>query len=60
VPYALGEKFAKLANVRLIYPPLDLPTIDLKQHWHRKYHKDQANIWIRSVFTKLLVAGPEI
>jgi DNA-binding transcriptional LysR family regulator len=53
VPYAVGESFAKIAGIRLIEPPLEIPSFDLKQHWHRKYHKDPANIWIRSVVAAL-------
>jgi DNA-binding transcriptional LysR family regulator len=53
VPYAVGESFAKIANIRLIEPPLDIPQFDLKQHWHRKYSKDDTNMWIRSVLVKL-------
>jgi DNA-binding transcriptional LysR family regulator len=56
VPYAVGESFAKIANIRLIEPPLDIPQFDLKQHWHRKYGKDEANMWIRSVLVKLFSA----
>lgn len=53
VPYAVGASFAKIPSIRLVEPPLEIPTFDLKQHWHRKYHKDAANIWIRSVVAKL-------
>jgi DNA-binding transcriptional LysR family regulator len=53
VPYAVGESFAKIANIRLIEPPLDIPQFDLKQHWHRKFHQDEANMWIRAVIAKL-------
>jgi DNA-binding transcriptional LysR family regulator len=53
VPYAVGESYAKIANIRLIEPPLDIPKFDLKQHWHRKFSKDEANMWIRSVLVKL-------
>ncbi|XYJ08224.1 LysR family transcriptional regulator [Telluria sp. B2] len=53
VPYAVGESFAKIASIRLIEPPLEIPNFDLKQHWHRKYHKDAANMWIRGVLAKL-------
>lgn len=53
VPYAVGTSFARIANIRLIEPPLEIPRFDLKQHWHRKYHKDDTNIWIRSVVAKL-------
>jgi DNA-binding transcriptional LysR family regulator len=53
VPHAVGASFAKIPSIRLVEPPLEIPTFDLKQHWHRKYHKDAANIWIRSVVAKL-------
>jgi DNA-binding transcriptional LysR family regulator len=53
VPYAVGESFAKIANIRLIEPPLDIPQFDLKQHWHRKFHQDEANMWIRAVIARL-------
>lgn len=56
VPYAVGESFAKVANIRLIEPPMEIPQFDLKQHWHRKYGKDEANMWIRSVVAKLFSA----
>lgn len=53
VPYAVGESFARIADIRLIQPPLEIPQFDLKQHWHRKYHKDATNMWIRSVLATL-------
>ncbi|RJG06987.1 LysR family transcriptional regulator [Noviherbaspirillum cavernae] len=53
VPYAVGESFARIANIRLIKPPMEIPYFDLKQHWHRKYHKDEANMWVRAVVSKL-------
>jgi len=53
VPYAVGASFAQIANIRLIEPPFEIPKFDLKQHWHRKYHKDQTNMWIRGVVAKL-------
>lgn len=52
VPYAVGESFLKIPSIRLIRPPLDIPKFDLKQHWHRKYHKDEANAWIRTIIAK--------
>ena len=30
---------------------------DLKQHWHRKYHKDGGNAWLRSLTTALFPTG---
>jgi DNA-binding transcriptional LysR family regulator len=53
VPYAVGASFAQIASIRLIQPPLEIPQFDLKQHWHRKFHKDEPNVWIRAVVAKL-------
>lgn len=53
VPYAVGASFARIASIRLIEPPLEIPKFDLKQYWHRKYHKDEANMWMRSIVAKL-------
>jgi DNA-binding transcriptional LysR family regulator len=53
VPYAVGESFSKVAGIRLIQPPLEIPQFDLKQHWHRKFHKDEANIWVRLLIARL-------
>lgn len=53
VPRAVGESFAPIAGIRMIQPPLEIPKFDLRQHWHRKYHKDDASIWIRSVVAGL-------
>jgi hypothetical protein len=41
VPHAVGS-FVTSAhmNIRLARPPLRVPPIDLKQHWHRKFHDD--------------------
>ncbi|WP_394777745.1 LysR family transcriptional regulator [Undibacterium sp.] len=53
VPLAVGTSFAKFADVRLLKPPVDIPKFDLKQHWHRKYHEDARNKWLRSVVAEL-------
>jgi hypothetical protein len=56
VPRAVGESFAKLADIRLLEPPLEIPPFDLKQHWHRKYHKDGAGAWLRALLVELFGA----
>ncbi|KGF80197.1 hypothetical protein IA69_19545 [Massilia sp. JS1662] len=53
VPYAVGASFAKIPNIRLIEAPLKIPKFDLERHWHRKFHKDGANMWIRAIVAKL-------
>jgi len=53
VPRAVGESFAQFAAIKLVEPPLEIPRFDLKQHWHRKFAKDGANAWLRSVVAEL-------
>lgn len=50
---AVGTSFSTFANIRLVKPPLEIPTFDLKQHWHRKYHEDPKNKWLRSMIVDL-------
>ncbi|MBE0615755.1 MAG: LysR family transcriptional regulator [Burkholderiales bacterium] len=50
VPHALGMYFARSgANIKMVKPPFKIPNIELKQHWHRKYHNDPKIIWLREV-----------
>ncbi len=53
LPHAIGLFFSQTgANVRIVEPPLPIPRIELRQHWHRNYHHDPKNKWLRR-----LVAG---
>jgi DNA-binding transcriptional LysR family regulator len=53
VPRAVGESFTRLADIRLVEPPVTIPSFDLKQHWHRKYAKDGANAWLRGLIAQI-------
>lgn len=48
VPLALGTAFAEVTRLRLLHPPFNTPRFDLKQHWHRRFHKDPRNRWLRN------------
>lgn len=49
IPEPLARYFARVAaNVRMIGLPFDPPRIQLKQFWHRKFHHDQRNAWLRA------------
>ena len=30
-----------------------LPTVDVKQYWHRRFHNDSANKWLRTMVATL-------
>lgn len=39
----------------VIYPvPFAIPTYEVKQHWHERYHHDAASRWLRGVIADLL------
>ena len=54
VPEPLAQYFSRVsANVRRVRPPFDPPRIDLKQSWHRKFHHDARNRWLRNLMCRL-------
>lgn len=44
---SLAELFADSVPVRLLEPPVELPTFSTGIGWHERVHKDPANRWIR-------------
>jgi DNA-binding transcriptional LysR family regulator len=53
VPQRLGEIFARFLPVRLLPHPLKIPPFQVNQYWHRRYHADPANQWLRNNFARL-------
>jgi len=54
VPEPLARYFcATSSQVRVIGLPFKAPRIFLKQFWHRKFHHDARNRWLRAVTCKL-------
>lgn len=50
VPEPLARYFCSIsAHVRVVELPFDAPRIELKQFWHRKFHHDQRNRWLRGL-----------
>ena len=54
VPHAVGLYHAGMStNIRTVPPPLELPRIVLKQHWHRRAHRDARCVWLRRLVCDL-------
>lgn len=55
VPHALALYFARLApqQFAVALPPLEVGGFDVKQHWHRKFHHDARNRWLRRQVAEL-------
>ena len=56
VPKVVGATFSKLANIQVLELPFQVPSYDLKQYWHRRFHRDAGNIWMRGVIWELFHA----
>jgi DNA-binding transcriptional LysR family regulator len=55
LPRQIGETLADLAHVKVLECPLRVPSVDIQQHWHARYHRDPGNQWLRSVVAKVFV-----
>ena len=53
VPRQLGHALAEQERVKVLEPPVPLPTYKVKQHWHERYNLDAGNIWLRSTMAGL-------
>jgi DNA-binding transcriptional LysR family regulator len=58
----LAAHFLELgAPLRPVELPFPLPTVEIRQHWHSKFHHDARNKWLRSLIAAAFhdqTAGP--
>jgi DNA-binding transcriptional LysR family regulator len=48
VPHALAIHFTRMSReLAVTMPPFDIAGFDVKQHWHRKFHNEPRNRWLR-------------
>ena len=55
VPYAIGERLARLAAIKLVKPPFKAKPRVVRQHWHSRFQHDAANRWLRGVTAELFL-----
>jgi DNA-binding transcriptional LysR family regulator len=54
IPEPLARYFSSVsAHVQMIELPFRPPRIELKQFWHRKFHHDDRNRWLRTLISKI-------
>jgi DNA-binding transcriptional LysR family regulator len=58
VPRMLGETLASQEEIRLLDPPVTLPSYSVKQHWHERFHADPGNMWLRRTMAELFSRKP--
>lgn len=60
VPHALGIEYGRPEfGLEAVEPPFASPRIELRQHWHRKVHKDARNVWLRRLISRLFNVGTD-
>jgi DNA-binding transcriptional LysR family regulator len=52
-PRRLAESLRKMVDVQLLEPPIQIPTFDVTQHWHDRFHQEPGNRWLRQLFVRL-------
>lgn len=57
VPSDLADVCQRYTNIRILDAPIKSPLIAVHQFWHRRFHKDPANVWLRGVIHSLLAAA---
>lgn len=55
VPRALAEEAARFVPLRLLPPPLPLPSFAITMTWHERVHRDPAHEWLRELARRLTV-----
>jgi DNA-binding transcriptional LysR family regulator len=54
VPHAVGITYGRPEHgLKMMQLPFRSPQIELRQHWHRKVHKDARNLWMRALVRRL-------
>jgi hypothetical protein len=60
VPHAMGIAYGTPSfRLRVMQLPFPSPRIQLREHWHVKFHKDARNIWLRDVVAELFNASTD-
>lgn len=54
IPEDIAEMIARHVDICILEVPLHPPTIEVQQFWHRRFHKDAGNVWLRSCIHRLL------
>ena len=53
IPGQLADAFARHGRFTSLKLPMALPASVIKLHWHRRFHEDPGNVWLRQLIWKL-------
>lgn len=52
-PEKLAQSIATRFDIRYAAHPVDLPTVQINLFWHRRFHQDAGNRWLRSLIYEM-------
>jgi DNA-binding transcriptional LysR family regulator len=56
VPERFATLMVKKEEIRMLLPPVKLPELSIKQHWHERFHSEPGNKWLRQEIARLFLA----
>ncbi len=59
LPRRMARRFAQLAPVTMVEPPLKLGMMTFSMIWHERHHHDPAHSWIRAFLSKHIQEAQE-
>jgi DNA-binding transcriptional LysR family regulator len=51
IPGQLADAFARHGHFKMLKLPLELPASVIRMHWHKRFHEDDGNVWLRGVIS---------
>ena len=54
IPSRMAAALEPQSNLSVFDAPIKFPRIEIRQHWHERYHHDAANKWLRELVAQLL------
>jgi len=54
IPNDLEPAFSAQKHIQVYPLPFDSPTVEIKQIWHQRFHRDPASQWIRDLVRQAL------
>jgi DNA-binding transcriptional LysR family regulator len=52
VPHRLARACANLIDVTILELPIEIPSFNIAQYWHDRFHGDPGNQWLRGLFAQ--------
>jgi DNA-binding transcriptional LysR family regulator len=59
VPYHVALALTAEGPIKMFDLPVDMASFPIVQYWHRRYHSDPGNRWLRNTIHGLFTASKE-